>query len=74
LILFNDDILTRQSRERRRKFSDQSAYQADTVSKANCSFLDAETEKFNFSNPITLPDLSFIKTTSSPVSSQIYSS
>src|SRR5215211_4488527 len=49
--------------------------QVETVSKAtrNAS-VDCAVVKFNFSNPITLPLRSFIKTISSPVSSAIYSS
>ncbi len=47
---------------------------AEMVSKATCRCLGFTIEKFNFSKPITFPNLSFIRITSSPVSSQIYSS
>ena len=47
---------------------------AATVSKATCKCAGFGMTKFSFSNPMTCPDLSFIRTISSPVSSLTYSS
>jgi hypothetical protein len=48
--------------------------QAGTVSSATRNESESGTEKLSFSNPITRPARSFMSTTSSPVSSQTYSS
>ena len=48
--------------------------QTGAVSNATCTESDSDTEKLSFSKPITRPERSFISTTSSPVSSDTYSS
>ena len=53
--------------------SDVSAFQAGAVSTETFSVSGAGREKLSFSNPITCPSTSFIRTTSSPVSSQMSS-
>ena len=47
--------------------------QAGVVSNATCNDSECGIEKFSFSKPMTRPAASFMRTTSSPVSSQTYS-
>jgi hypothetical protein len=53
-------------------YAGYAGFHAVTVSKATCICLVLTLVKFNFSKPMTRPDLSFIKITSSPVSSQMF--